>query len=90
MHACGFDSIPHDLGAYFTVQQLPEGVPLTVRGYVRAGGTPSGGTFALARSPALSRARQNIAGGAATPGGRAARRPGAGSRAVAGRRTAPR
>ena len=22
VHACGFDSIPHDLGAYFTVQQL--------------------------------------------------------------------
>ena len=22
VHACGFDSIPHDLGAYFTVKQL--------------------------------------------------------------------
>ena len=32
VHACGFDSIPHDLGALFTVQQLPEGVPLRVRG----------------------------------------------------------
>src|SRR3954453_7388291 len=30
VHCCGFDSIPHDLGAYFTVQHLPEGVPLTV------------------------------------------------------------
>ena len=30
VHCCGFDSIPHDLGAYFTVKQLPEGVPLTV------------------------------------------------------------
>ncbi|MEU1344935.1 hypothetical protein, partial [Streptomyces sp. NPDC005827] len=29
-----FDSVPHDLGAYFTVQQLPEGVPLTVDGFV--------------------------------------------------------
>ena len=28
VHACGFDSIPHDLGALFTVQQLPEHVPL--------------------------------------------------------------
>src|SRR6476660_5583795 len=46
VHACGFDSIPHDLGARFTVGQLPEGVPLTVRGFVRAGGAPSGGTFA--------------------------------------------
>ncbi len=45
VHACGFDSIPHDLGAYFTVKQLPEGVPLTVRGLVRAGGKPSAGTF---------------------------------------------
>jgi saccharopine dehydrogenase (NAD+, L-glutamate forming) len=45
VHACGFDSVPHDLGAYFTVQQLPEGVPITVAGYVRAGGTLSGGTY---------------------------------------------
>ncbi|HEV8559761.1 MAG TPA: saccharopine dehydrogenase NADP-binding domain-containing protein [Actinophytocola sp.] len=45
VHACGFDSIPHDLGVYFTVQQLPEGVPITVDGFVRAAGTISGGTF---------------------------------------------
>jgi saccharopine dehydrogenase (NAD+, L-glutamate forming) len=45
VHCCGFDSIPHDLGAYFTVKQLPEGVPLKVEGYVRAGGRPSGGTY---------------------------------------------
>lgn len=45
VHCCGFDSIPHDLGAYFTVRQLPEGVPLTVKGYVRAGGTFSAGTY---------------------------------------------
>src|SRR5690349_12738746 len=38
VHACGFDSIPHDLGVLFTVEQLPEGVPLNVRGFVRAGG----------------------------------------------------
>jgi short subunit dehydrogenase-like uncharacterized protein len=44
VHCCGFDSIPHDLGAYFTVKQLPEGVPLKVEGFVRAGGRPSGGT----------------------------------------------
>ncbi|MEU6257204.1 saccharopine dehydrogenase NADP-binding domain-containing protein [Streptomyces sp. NPDC047043] len=48
VHACGFDSIPHDLGAYFTVQQLPEGVPLTVDGFVTADATFSGGTFASA------------------------------------------
>jgi short subunit dehydrogenase-like uncharacterized protein len=57
VHACGFDSIPHDLGALFTVQQLPEGVPLTVRGYVSAGGKPSAGTFHSAITQ-FSRARQ--------------------------------
>jgi short subunit dehydrogenase-like uncharacterized protein len=45
VHCCGFDSIPHDLGAYFTVKQLPEGVPLTVNGYVRSSAEFSGGTF---------------------------------------------
>jgi short subunit dehydrogenase-like uncharacterized protein len=42
---CGFDSIPHDLGALFTVKQLPSGAPLTVEGFVRARGTFSGGTW---------------------------------------------
>jgi short subunit dehydrogenase-like uncharacterized protein len=59
VHACGFDSIPHDLGAYFTVQQLPEGVPVTVNGYVRATATFSGGTFHSAVTGA-SRVRQNL------------------------------
>jgi short subunit dehydrogenase-like uncharacterized protein len=45
VHACGFDSIPHDLGALFTVGRLPEGEPLTVEAFVRADGTFSGGTF---------------------------------------------
>jgi short subunit dehydrogenase-like uncharacterized protein len=48
VHACGFDSIPHDLGAYFTVQHLPEGVPLTVDGFVTVDAVFSGGTFASA------------------------------------------
>ncbi len=48
VHACGFDSIPHDLGVLFAVEQLPEGVPLRVEGFVRAGGRPSGGTFQTA------------------------------------------
>ena len=48
VHACGFDSIPHDLGVLYTVQQLPTGVPLKVRGVVRAAGMASGGTFASA------------------------------------------
>ncbi|HEY0774862.1 MAG TPA: saccharopine dehydrogenase NADP-binding domain-containing protein, partial [Nocardioidaceae bacterium] len=57
VHACGFDSIPHDLGVWFTVQQLPEEAPLRVRGMLRAGGRLSGGTFASAMT-AFSRARQ--------------------------------
>ena len=45
VHACGFDSVPHDLGVLFTVGQLPEGVPLHVEGFVRAKANASGGTL---------------------------------------------
>lgn len=57
VHACGFDSVPHDLGAYYTVRRLPRGVPLTVDGYVRADAAFSGGTFASALNQ-MSRHRQ--------------------------------
>src|SRR4051812_18920243 len=60
VHAAGFDSIPHDLGAYFTVRELPEDVPLRVAGYVRASATFSGGTFHSLLT-AASRPRQNLA-----------------------------
>ncbi|MGD9734476.1 MAG: trans-acting enoyl reductase family protein [Solirubrobacterales bacterium] len=60
VHCCGFDSIPHDLGAYFTVQQLPEDVPLTVNGYVNAHAQFSGGTFHSAVN-GFGRARETIA-----------------------------
>ena len=59
VHACGFDSIPHDLGALFTVEQLPEGVPLTVRGFVSSNGRPSGGTLASVVA-GFSRVRHNV------------------------------
>ena len=45
IHACGFDAMPHDLGVLFTVGHLPEGVGLTVEGFLRVGGTFSGGTY---------------------------------------------
>ncbi|MFF0154397.1 saccharopine dehydrogenase family protein [Micromonospora sp. NPDC005203] len=45
VHACGFDSIPHDLGVWFTLKQLPADAPITVDGYVRAGGRFSAGTY---------------------------------------------
>ncbi|WP_425429025.1 saccharopine dehydrogenase family protein [Streptomyces vietnamensis] len=57
VHACGFDSVPHDLGVYFTVRQLPEDVPLRVDGFVRAGAAFSGGTFASALT-AFGRGRE--------------------------------
>jgi short subunit dehydrogenase-like uncharacterized protein len=58
VHACGFDSVPHDLGAMFTVQQLPSGVPLRIRGMVRTNASLSGGTFASALA-GFSRARHS-------------------------------
>jgi len=45
VHSCGFDSIPCDLGVLYTVGQLPEDVPISVQGFVSAGGTFSGGTY---------------------------------------------
>jgi short subunit dehydrogenase-like uncharacterized protein len=46
VHACGFDSIPYDLGAYYTVQRLPEGVPLRLEAFLRTNMDISGGTLA--------------------------------------------
>jgi short subunit dehydrogenase-like uncharacterized protein len=57
VHACGFDSIPHDLGAYFTIKQLQPTGPVEMRGVVRANGTFSGGTFHTAME-GMSRMRQ--------------------------------
>ena len=45
---CGFDSIPHDLGAYVTARELGNGVPIEMDGYVWARGHASGGTWASA------------------------------------------
>jgi short subunit dehydrogenase-like uncharacterized protein len=54
LHACGFDSVPHDLGALHAVRQLGESGPVRLRGVVRAGGGVSGGTLASGLN-ALSR-----------------------------------
>jgi short subunit dehydrogenase-like uncharacterized protein len=83
VHACGFDSIPHDLGAMYTVQQLAADGPVRVRGVVRASGMFSGGTFHSAMT-AMSRAKQMKEASAARR--RTEPRPeGRTSRAVAGR-----
>ncbi|KOV61939.1 saccharopine dehydrogenase family protein [Streptomyces sp. MMG1121] len=60
VHACGFDSVPHDLGVYFTVRHLPQGVPLTVDGYVTADAAFSGGTLASALNQ-VARGRRMLA-----------------------------
>jgi short subunit dehydrogenase-like uncharacterized protein len=62
VHCCGFDSVPHDLGAYFAVQQLPEGVPLQVDGYVRTNARFSGGTYHSAVN-GFARGRQTFDAG---------------------------
>jgi short subunit dehydrogenase-like uncharacterized protein len=47
VHSCGFDSVPYDLGALFTVGQIPEaaGVPIALEGFALASGSISGGTY---------------------------------------------
>lgn len=60
VHCCGFDSIPHDLGAWFTVKQLGDSAPITLRGVVRSNATFSGGTFHSAMEQ-FPRARQMAA-----------------------------
>ncbi|MEH1011781.1 saccharopine dehydrogenase NADP-binding domain-containing protein [Micromonospora sp. CPCC 206060] len=60
VHACGFDSIPHDLGVWYTVRHLPADGPISVDGFVRAGGRFSAGTYHSALT-ALARARQTAA-----------------------------
>ncbi|MDT8912170.1 saccharopine dehydrogenase NADP-binding domain-containing protein [Amycolatopsis sp. PS_44_ISF1] len=80
VHCCGFDSIPHDLGVRYTVQLLPEGVPLRVDGYVRAGAMPSGGTLltamtAMSRLPQTARAARDRAAAEGGIPGRTVRTP---------------
>jgi short subunit dehydrogenase-like uncharacterized protein len=62
VHSCGFDSIPYDLGAMFTVGQLPERVPVKIEGFVLATGRFSGGTH---RSAILIASRLRQAAGVA-------------------------
>jgi short subunit dehydrogenase-like uncharacterized protein len=60
VHCCGFDSVPHDLGAYFTLLQLPENVPVRIDGYVRSNASFSGGTYHSAIN-GFARGRQTFA-----------------------------
>jgi short subunit dehydrogenase-like uncharacterized protein len=85
VNACGFDSIPADLGAHFSVGELPQGEPLEVAAYVESGGehpdwrgrwhSISGGTWHSAigflTREDMARARESLAQAAASaPAGR--------------------
>lgn len=80
VHACGFDSVPTDLGVLFTLGHLPADVPVTVEGFVRVHARISGGTYhsairALGRarpSSAVARQRRALE---PSPNGRRVRRP---------------
>ena len=57
VHCCGYDSIPADLGVWYTLRKLPPDAPLTVRGYARIHARPSAGTYHSALR-AFGRVRQ--------------------------------
>ncbi|HVW44047.1 MAG TPA: saccharopine dehydrogenase NADP-binding domain-containing protein [Amycolatopsis sp.] len=46
IHAAGFDSIPYDLGVFYTLKHLPPDVPISISGQVRSNAMFSGGTYA--------------------------------------------
>src|SRR5699024_11623272 len=57
VHACGFDSIPYDLGTYYTVRQLTGNDPVSVTATLRLRSTFSVGTYASMLT-AVSRPRE--------------------------------
>ena len=78
VHSCGFDSIPYDLGVLYTVEQLPEGSPVAIDGFMQANARFSGGTFHSAIH-IMGRLRQGVrvarerAGRESQPSGRRVR-----------------
>src|SRR5690606_38017415 len=58
VHCCGFDSVPPDLGVWYTLRHVPPGRPLTIRVYLRIHARPSAGTYHSAIR-AFSRVRQS-------------------------------
>ena len=46
VHSCGFDSIPYDIGALFTIDAIGDSdVPVALQGFGLMSGSVSGGTF---------------------------------------------
>ena len=80
VHCCGFDSIPADLGALFTVARLPPGRSKRLRAYVKTRGSVSGGTWASllaslgGQRPAATAAASSGAVGSGAPTPDASRR----------------
>ena len=78
VHSCGFDSIPYELGALWTVGQMDHDAPIALEGFGRLGGGPSAGSFhsgvhMLARvrpATAVARRRRLQEGTAASEGRR--------------------
>ncbi|BCL13231.1 saccharopine dehydrogenase family protein [Micromonospora sagamiensis] len=78
VHTCGFDSIPYDLGVWFTLKHLPTDGPVGVDGFVRAGGRFSAGTYhsaltAFERSTQMSRTARQRRAAEPRPAGRRVR-----------------
>ena len=69
---CGFDSIPHDLGAWLAVRALPAGEPILVEAFVKVDGKFSGGTWQSAID-AFSQPGRSTGMRVAAPGGRKVR-----------------
>jgi saccharopine dehydrogenase (NAD+, L-glutamate forming) len=76
VHACGFDSIPADLGVLYTMRQLgPQSGPVRVQGFIRANATFSGGTLAsvlaaMSRPGAMARVAKARRAAQPAPAGR--------------------
>lgn len=73
VNSCGFDSIPHDLGAWMMVQELPDDEPVTLEGFVSAKGGISGGTWNSALEAFGRLGGMGGAGGGRDGGGRRVR-----------------
>ncbi|MEM1178779.1 MAG: saccharopine dehydrogenase NADP-binding domain-containing protein [Acidobacteriota bacterium] len=74
VNCCGFDSIPHDLGALLAVQQLPPDEPMQVAGLVFGAGEFSGGTWHSAvNAMAQLRTTAKSVGSVRAPAGRRVR-----------------
>ncbi|MGH8530535.1 MAG: saccharopine dehydrogenase family protein [Nevskiales bacterium] len=61
VHCCGFEALVPDLGAYYTVRQLPVGVPIQIEAFVFVDATFSKGTPLHSVITALSRMDQRRA-----------------------------